>query len=151
MADDLRPGLWLPPKTPLLSLVDTAASEIEAYVFEADLPRIAVGDAAVFYPEDGSDASFAARVGAIDRANTRQLPAGYLASRFGGAIPVREPHPGELVPERAVYRVLLVPDPALAAPARVTRGRLIINGRAESLARRLWRSMLSVVVRESGA
>lgn len=151
VADDLRPGLWLPPKTRLLSVVDVGESEIDAYVYESDLSRIAVGNTATFYPEGGFLSSLEARVTTIDRANTRLLPEAYLASRFGGAIPVRETPQGELVPERAVYRIVLTPEHGAEAPARVLRGRLVIKGKAESLAARAWRSVLAVLVRESGA
>jgi putative peptide zinc metalloprotease protein len=152
VADDLRPGLWVPPKTRLLSVVDTSQSEIDAYVYESDVHRIEIGSTAVFYPDGGFVSSLEARVTAIDRANTRLLPDAYLASRFGGAIPVRETPQGELVPERAVYRVVLAPERgADEAPPRVLRGRLVIKGSAESVAARVWRSVLAVLVRESGA
>jgi putative peptide zinc metalloprotease protein len=151
VADDLRPGMWLAPKTRLMSLVDVGESEIDAYVYESDMHRIAVGNTATFYPDGGFLSSLDARVTAIDRANTRILPDGYLASRFGGAIPVRETPQGELVPERAVYHIMLAPDQGAEAPARVLRGRLVIKGRAESLAARAWRSIVAVLVRESGA
>jgi len=151
VADDLRPGLWVAPKTRLFSVVDADHSEIDAYVYEADVHRIAIGSTATFYPDGGFVSSLDARVTTIDRATTRQLPETYLASRFGGAIPVRETPQGELVPERAVYRIVLAPEHDAEAPARVLRGRLVIKGSAESLAARAWRSVLAVLVRESGA
>jgi putative peptide zinc metalloprotease protein len=151
VADDLRPGLWVAPKTRLFSVVDADHSEIDAYVYEADVQRIAVGSTATFYPDGGFLSSLDARVTTIDRATTRQLPEPYLASRFGGAIPVRETPQGELVPERAVYRIVLVPEHDAEAPTHVLRGRLVIKGSAESLAARAWRSVLAVLVRESGA
>jgi putative peptide zinc metalloprotease protein len=150
IADDLRPGMWIPPKAPLLSVVALGEPEIEAYVFEADLPRIAVGDRAAFYPDGGFLSAIEARVAAIDRANTRVLPENYLASRFGGGIPVREVREGEFVPERAVYRVVLAVEDGAQTPPRVVRGRVVIKGRGESLAARAWRSVLSVLLRESG-
>jgi putative peptide zinc metalloprotease protein len=151
VADDLRPGMWLAPKIRLLSMVDVGDSEIDAYVYESDVHRIAVGNTATFYPDGGFLSSLEARVTAIDRANTRLLPDAYLASRFGGAIPVHETPQGELVPERAVYRIVLAPEQGAAAPARVLRGRLVIKGSAESLAARTYRSVLAVLMRESGA
>jgi putative peptide zinc metalloprotease protein len=151
IADDLRPGLWLSPKTRLLSVIDAGQSEIDAYVYESDVSRIAVGNAATFYPDGGFLSSLDARVAAIDRANTRLLPEPYLASRFGGAIPVRETPQGELVPERAVYRIVLAPGHGAETPVRVLRGRVVIKGSAQSLAARAWRAVLAVLVRESGA
>ncbi|HWG78302.1 MAG TPA: site-2 protease family protein [Stellaceae bacterium] len=151
IADDLRPGLWLPPKTRLLSVIDTGESEIEAYVYESDVSRIALGNVATFHPDGSFLSSFDARVTAIDRANTRFLPDAYLASRFGGTIPVRETPQGELVPERAIYRIVLAPEHGAGAPAQILRGRVVIRGRAESLVARAWRAVLAVLVRESGA
>jgi putative peptide zinc metalloprotease protein len=56
----------------------------------------------------------------------------------------------ELVPESAVYRVMLQPDSAEAAPTRVLRGHVVLSGAPESLAARTWRRVVSVAIRESG-
>jgi hypothetical protein len=54
-------------------------------------------------------------------------------------------------PEETVYRVVLTPDGAMAAPGRVLRGRVALSGTAESLLLRAWRAFLAVAVRKSGA
>jgi putative peptide zinc metalloprotease protein len=57
---------------------------------------------------------------------------------------------GELVPESAVYRVMLEPDGMHEAPARVLRGHVVLSGAPESLAARAWRRVVAVAIRESG-
>jgi putative peptide zinc metalloprotease protein len=56
----------------------------------------------------------------------------------------------ELVPENAVYRVMLEPDSTQAAPERVLRGHVMLSGAPESLAARAWRRVVAVAIRESG-
>jgi len=148
---DLKPGQWLPPHARLLSVIEPGHAQLEAYVYEADLARIAVGTSGTFYPEGDWSLPIAARVTEIDRANARVMAEPYLTSRFGGEIPVREPRQNEWVPEKTVYRVVLAPVAAEAAPDRVLRGRVVLSGTAESLVLRAWRSFLAVAVRESGA
>jgi putative peptide zinc metalloprotease protein len=149
LAENLRSGEWIAADERLLAVIEPGHAAIEAYVAEADLERIGVGTAATFYPEGDWSPSVPAHVTRIERANARVLAEPYLASRFGGAIPVRETKSNEWVAESAVYRVMLEPH-ALAAPVRVLRGRVVLNGTAESLALQAWHRVLAVAVRESG-
>ena len=150
IADDLRPGQWVALHERLMDVIDPDDATIEAYVSEADLTRIVSGARAKFYPERGWGEPIAAHVTRIGRANVRLLTEPYLASRFGGAVPVRELRQAEWVPEGAVYRVMLAPDARSPAPGRVLRGEVVIDGAAQSLALRAWRRILAVAVRESG-
>ena len=150
LSEDLRPGAWVAANERLLTVMQPDRALIEAYVPEADLARIAIGTTAVFHPEQGWGEPIDARVVRIERANARILAEPYLASRFGGGIPVREIKSGEWVPESTVYRVTLEPDGAPVAPARVLRGHAVLSGAPESLAARAWRQVVAVVVRESG-
>lgn len=150
LGESLRPGEWLAAREQLLAVIDPDHAAVEAYVAESDLARIKVGTAATFYPEGGWGEKLAARVVRIERAGTRLLAEPYLASRFGGDIPVREVKQGEWVPENSVYRVTLEPVRPVAAPSRVLRGSVVLSGAAESLALRAWRRILAVAVRETG-
>lgn len=150
IADDLRPGLWVAPHERLMDVIDPDHASIEAAVSEADLARIAVGARATFYPERGWRDPFQVHVVRIERANIRVLAEPYLASRFGGAVAVRETRQNEWVPENSIYRVMLAPDEPMSAPNRVLRGHVVIAGAAQSIAVRTWRRILAVAVRESG-
>jgi putative peptide zinc metalloprotease protein len=149
--EGLAPGLWVPAKSRLASVIDPASVTVEAYVDESDLERIAKGDAASFRADADSRIEVALRVTEIARASTPALTEPYLASTFGGPITVRTPKQNELIPERTIYRVTLTPDAATPPPARILRGHVALRGEAVSLAERAWRSFHAVFIRESGA
>jgi putative peptide zinc metalloprotease protein len=157
VAEALEPGAWLAAKTRLMSVVDPSSLSVEAYVDEADLDRIAVGDAATFSAEADTRIEFPLRLVEIARASTKVLSELALASTLGGPIAVRAQKPGdpkqnELVPDRTLYRVRLAIAEGGGAPVtRVLRGQVILRGEAISLARRIWRAALAVAIRESGA
>ena len=131
---------------PLGILIDPSGMVVEAYVAEADLPRLVVGARGRFVQPYGG--SLPLRVTAIASASTRTLEPPELASVHGGAILVRRDAKGELAPEQAVYRVLLtVDDPA--APVRRETGHVAIEARTESFAGVLYRRVVAVLRRES--
>jgi putative peptide zinc metalloprotease protein len=156
MTEALEPGTWLAPKTRLMSVVDPAGLTVEAYVDEADLDRIAVGDTATFFAEADTRIEFPLRLVEIARASTKVLPEPALASTLGGPIAVRAQKQNEkqsdLVPDRTIYRLRLAVIEGSAVPVtRVLRGEVILRGEAISLVRRIWRAALAVAIRESGA
>jgi putative peptide zinc metalloprotease protein len=156
VAEALEPGTWFAAKTRLMSVVDPAGITVEAYVDEADLDRIAVGDAATFIAEADPRITLALRLVEIARAGTKSLPDPILASTLGGPIAVRaqkqNDKQSELVPDRTVYRLRLsVADTTAAPVTRILRGEVILRGEPVSLVRRIWRAALAVAVRESGA
>jgi putative peptide zinc metalloprotease protein len=148
--DGLAPGVWVKAKSRLASVIDPAAVVVEAYVDEADLARIAVGDTATFYAEADTRIEAPLRVVEIDRASTRTLSDPYLASVYGGPITVRAQKQNELIPDRTLYRVTLTPTADQLQPMRVLRGHVMIRGEAVSIAARTWRAFVAVVVREAG-
>lgn len=145
VSTQLQPGQWLNPREPILGI--RAGAVIEAYVAEADLPRIAQGISATFIPE-GAHASLPATVTAIDRLAVRTLNDPGLATPYGGEIPARFSDRA-LVPDAAIYRVRL----ALRNGQGVTvplRGQVHMDGERRSLLGRALRFTASVLVREWG-
>ncbi|CAN5379648.1 hemolysin D [soil metagenome] len=156
VADALVPGTWLAGKSRLMSVVDPANMTVEAYVDEADLDRLHVGDRASFFAEADSRIAFPLVLQEIARASTRLLSEPALASTNGGPIAVRNPNQNqkqkELVPDRTIYRLRLAIVDGNNIPAtRTLRGDVILHGEPVSLARRMWRTAMAVFVRESGA
>ena len=148
--DGLVPGMWVKAKSRLASVIDPAAVTVEAYVDEADLDRIAVGDAATFYAEADSRIEAPLRITEIARASTRMLSDPALASVYGGPITVRAQKQNELIPDRTLYRVTLTPTAETVPPTRVLRGHVMMRGEASSMAGRTWRAFYAIVVREAG-
>ena len=148
---DLAPGEWVGRHEPLAVLVDPQAWQVETYLSEREVARIAVGGRARFYPETRGLPSLVLEVLSVEADATRQLAEPLLASLHGGEVQVRE-RKGQRVPEHAVYRVVLaVRDPATAAAVgRVQRGQVVIYGQAKTLLGDVFRSALAVLIRESG-
>jgi putative peptide zinc metalloprotease protein len=156
VAEALEPGTWLAARARLMSVVDPTGITVEAYVDEADLDRIAVGDVATFIAEADARITFPLRLVEIARASTKLLPEPALASTLGGPIAVRAQKQtekqSELVPDRTIYRLRLAVAADSAVPVtRILRGEVILRGEAISLVRRIWRAALAVAIRESGA
>ncbi len=144
----LRLGSTLPRRELLGVLIDPADPVVEAYVDEGDVTRFAPGSTARFYPEDGGDVLDLVVI-ATSPGSARVLEAQDLASIHGGGLAVRRDAAGRLVPEHAVYRVLLrlqAPMPVL----RRQRGAISIDGVRMSPLRRIYDRAVAVVVRESG-
>jgi putative peptide zinc metalloprotease protein len=148
--DGLATGMWVKAKSRLASVIDPTAITVEAYVDEADLDRIAVGDTATFHAEADSRIEAALRIVDIARASTRVLSDAALASVYGGPITVRTQKQNELIPDRTLYRVTLTPTTELLPPTRILRGQVMMRGEPASIAARTWRAFSAIVVREAG-
>ncbi|TWB29632.1 HlyD family efflux transporter periplasmic adaptor subunit [Nitrospirillum bahiense] len=147
VAEPLSPGEWLPAKERLGLLLDPAHPMIEAYVREADLHRVAVGDRGRFRPDQTVTSAVDGRIQDIDDTSTRVLTRRYLASTYGGDIAAREDSQHQLVPEESLYRVLIAPAKD-TAPASLERGRVTLEGARESLLGSLWRRTVAILLRE---
>lgn len=148
--EDIRPGDWLAQGEWLATLVSPEDALVEAYLPEADLARVAPGAAARFHAEAPGRAPVALVVAEIATTATRRLEsAPELASDFGGGIAAHR-RGEEITPTGAVYRVLLRPvDQAAQAPLAL-RGTVRMEGERQSIAARLWRAGVAILVRESG-
>jgi putative peptide zinc metalloprotease protein len=149
LAEGLAPGVWMPAKSRLLSVIDPRQMMVEAYVDEADLGRVRAGDLATFYAEADNRIEAQLHVVEVAGASAHTLPEPYLASVFGGPIAVRSPKQNELIPDRTIYRVVLAPNGESVTPSRVLRGRVALSGEAVSIAARLWHTVLAVIIREA--
>jgi putative peptide zinc metalloprotease protein len=150
VVDGLAPGAWLAPKLRLMSIVDPTQSVVEAYVYESDLFRVRIGDEATYFSDADSREQAELKVAEIARASTQALDEPAMASIHGGPIPVRANEKKTLVPDRTVYRVTLTPIGQELPPVRVLRGTVLLRGERISLAARVWRAVLAVLIRESG-
>lgn len=151
VSDDLEPGLWLPAKARLLSVVDPTQIVIEAYIDESDLAQIAPGDTAIFHAEADDRISVPLRVTEIARASTRVFREPYLVSVHGGPIAARADKNNDYIPDRTLYRVTLTPTQSDVTPRLILRGTVTMRGTAVSIAARAWRALLAIGIRESGA
>ncbi len=149
LAPDLRVGESVGRQQQLGVFIDPSAWEVETYLTDAEVERVALGNGGRFLPETPGLPALALKVVRIDRDATRALPDAMLAVGHGGEVLVRERN-NQLVPERAVYRVVLAVEEAAPAQAHVLRGSVVIYGRPKSLAGDFLRSGAALAIREAG-
>ncbi|MCG6122855.1 MAG: HlyD family efflux transporter periplasmic adaptor subunit [Microvirga sp.] len=148
--EETQPRDWVAEGEWLATVISPDRALVEAYLAEADLARVAPGSAARFYPEAPGRAPIALAVLDIATTATRRLEsAPELASDFGGGIAAHL-RAEEITPDGAVYRVLLAPRDPAAPTAIALRGTVRMEGERQSIAARLWRAGVAIVVRESG-
>jgi len=145
----LRPGLWMPRREIIAYLIDPSTQIVEAYVEEADLPRVHPGADATFYPENNEE-TIALTVVSVSPASVTELDPPEIASINGGGVAVRKNPAGKLVPDTAVYKVRLAPKQKMIAIARKQRGAVEIKGDDVALLSRLYQRVAAIVVRETG-
>ena len=144
----LRVGADLPRREPLGMIVDPSGSAAEAFVREGDVERISAGARARFVPEDGEPIDMI--VESVAPSPSRVMDAPELASVNGGPVPSRKDAQGRILPEGAVYRVVLRPAAGTGGTAARRRGVASIEGERISPARAAWRRAVAVLVRETG-
>jgi putative peptide zinc metalloprotease protein len=147
---ELKPGVWVSNRERLGVLVKPDQWQVETWLDEEAVRRIKIGDRARFVTDALEGPALSLKVTAIDLDATRVLPNGQLATRFGGSIVTREKH-GQLVPERAIYRVLLVGNKeGIDTNLQSWRGQVVIDGQWEAPALSFMRSALTLIWREFG-
>ena len=145
---DLRPGDWVSVGDALLTLVDDTGGEVIAYVGESELRALQEGAEGWFYPEGGVRSRQRVQLIEVDGFAVEALENAYVASTYGGGLDVRDGRDGELIPQRATYRIFLEAEGPVED--RVLRGQLVLDAKARSVAASLWRQIVGVWRREAG-
>ncbi|MDH3209641.1 MAG: HlyD family efflux transporter periplasmic adaptor subunit [Burkholderiaceae bacterium] len=147
---DLTPGVWVRSRDRLATLVRPGSWSVEAYLDEDAVRRIRAGDSAQFVADGLDGPTLQLSVVSVDRDATRVLPTAMLATHLGGSVQTREQN-GQLIPERAIYKVVLAANSDLGGLREHTwRGRVVVRGRWEAPGARFVRSALALGRREAG-
>lgn len=113
----LQPGVWVRRGEPLVQVVAEGAARVDAYVVNEDMPRIQLGDAARFMPEDWRVPALNCQVASLDRVALSHLEHAFLGSPHGGSLPASVDAQGQTVPLHAVFQVRLDRCDGEATPA----------------------------------
>lgn len=143
----LSADVWVNSREPVGVLVDPQSWVVDAYVEQREVERLELGKPARFYI-DNRMGYLEAVVDSIDSTQTRYLPFSMLATRHGGSIAVVESEE-QTKPSEALYRVRL----RLLEPVSVLqeqRGRIYIEGERRSLLVGASKSIIALLIRESG-
>ena len=150
-ADALHTGRWINKELPLAYVIDPAGEEVHAVVPETDVGYLQTGQQARFIPEGPERPILKARVVQIRDIDESAFVVPYLASLYGGDVPVREDADHKMKPETSVYRVTLALSGVPPQWNQAVRGTVLVEGPRISLAQRLWKEGARVFIRESGA
>jgi putative peptide zinc metalloprotease protein len=144
-------GRWINKELPLAYVIDLAGEELHALAPETDVGYLRAGQPARFIPEGPDRPSLKAKVVEIRDIDETSFTVPYLASLYGGAVPVREDAARKLRPETSVYRVTLHLVETPPQWNQAVRGTVLVEGPRVSLAQRVWEQGARVFIRESGA
>lgn len=145
---DLAPGQWVAPNQRLGVLVDPSTWQVDTYLGEQEIERIAAGAGGRFFPETPGKPVRTVHVLRVDQDATRVLPDPMLAAAHGGEILARERN-GQLYPDRALYRVTLAVDNADGL-SHAERGHVVIDAAPRTLFGEFLKNAAGVLIRESG-
>lgn len=146
----LYPGKWVARTEQLGLLAASAGAVSRGFVSGDDLSRISAGAKAVFVPEDLTAAKVPVTIAAIAPSSSRAIDLLPLTSVFGGRIAVTQAADRSLAPVEAQYGVNAAAAEG-SLPDRMQRGVMMISARGQSMASRVWRQVMRVLVREAGA
>ncbi|HEX5737819.1 MAG TPA: HlyD family efflux transporter periplasmic adaptor subunit [Hydrogenophaga sp.] len=124
----LQPGAWVRQGEPLVQVVAEGTTKIDAYVVNEDMPRIQVGDAARFVPEEWRLSVVNCQVASLDRVALPHLEHAFLGSPHGGSLPASVDAQGMTVPLHAVFRVRLDRCDGEATPALQEKPGVVVIG-----------------------
>lgn len=149
----LFPGAWVRSLQPLAMLANPSRWVVDAYVSEADLDRIEVGQAVRVRQLGDPPRWIAGRVESIDVSRTMVLPTPMLDAALGGPIATVPavadgPGPATLVRD-ALFRVRVALDEPVDGQ-QLSLVRVRIEGQSQALLTRVVRQVAAVLIRESG-
>ena len=149
----LAPGVWVQPRQPLAVIIDPSRWMVEAYVGEADIARVRVGDPARIYLGLRSLKALTGRVQEVDTTRTSALPHSMLDANAGGPIATLRHSAEERRPERAprdaIYRVKITLDESPTSQ-QMMLSEVVISGEGHAWLATILSKMAAVFIRESG-
>lgn len=147
----LHHGRWINESLAIATIVVPSGPSIEGVVSEEDLARIHVHSSAKFIPDNPQLNSIWAYVDDIELANLQTFDLPVLASIYGGKVPVQFDELNQLVPDKSVYRVRFnISAVENIGVEQIIRGVVHIEGEAQSFVKRVYKTVASVLLRESG-
>lgn len=151
MGQDIHPGRWIGPRDMVAMIAGEGSLIARGYVAEADVWRVRPGNQGRYIPEHAMRAHADVVVGQIAASGAASIEIVELASTSQGRIAVRQGENRTLIPTGAQYLVEMQVAGTSGPAELALRGVVVVDGAPESIAARVWRHALKVLVREAGA
>ena len=151
LPEHLQAGQWVRPDLPLLRLLHGQALDVRGFVAERALPRLQLGAAARFVPDDPARPSLQVVLQAIDPTASEQISPPVLSSLHGGPIATQADSKGRELPLVAQHRIRFVLretslKPVTTLPTTL-QGEVRVDAQPQSLlqqaGRQLWRLLMA--------
>jgi putative peptide zinc metalloprotease protein len=145
-------GRWISRRDQLATIADTSGMTARGFVTGSDRGRIETGAQGWFVPDDLSLSRLPVRLSSIASAGAAEIDIPQLTSEFHGEIAVHPQSGHERVRLSPVAAQYAITAEATETPLSQTiRGVVVLDGKGESIAGRVWRQVVKVLVREAGA
>ena len=148
---EIRAGDTLKQHDYIGSVITPDRTTIEAYVHETDIGFIQSGAQASFIADSPDAARMTGHVQSISVASVPEIDALEQASLYGGNIKAHKDEASHrIVPEEAIYQVIVLPDGPLPPVKQRMMGKVRIHATATSFMQRTYRKVISVFMGEAG-
>lgn len=149
--ESLHENRWVNPSLAIATIVQTDKPFFEGIVSETDLARIKLHASAKFIPDNPQLDSIWGYVADIEQANLKSLESPILASVYGGKVAAQYNEEQQLVPDKSAYKVRFTISPVEGVMVdNVVRGVVHVEGETESFLTRIYKMVVSILIRESG-
>jgi putative peptide zinc metalloprotease protein len=135
LENDIHPGRWLGGAETIARIVTPDSYDVQAFIAEDDIGRVADGAHARFVPDDPLMSSRASKLVERSASAVQWMDQPILASTQGGPIAVDQDSSKALKPHEALYRIRLIAARG-AGPMQPVAGKIRIDAEGQSLAGR---------------
>lgn len=145
---DIHPKRYIMKEERLLRLSSAKAEELIALPKEEHVDRIIADSQFIFISSDATVPKIIGHLTAMAPTSQSVITHRILTSPAGGPVAVNLNAKGQLIPHVAVFEVRGETDPGLYLN-KAQRGIVTLRAKPQSLASRLWRSVMRVFIREA--
>lgn len=147
----LHAGRWIAAKEQIAMVVDSGTLKVRGYLGEGGLWRVENGATGTFIPEVPMVETMSVIVTSIAAGAVNAIDIPELATPSGGRIEAQADNRQRLIPSSAQYLIAMTVTGAFTGLPASVRGTVQLTGRPESFFASVYRRILKVLVRESGA
>jgi len=147
LTSDIHIDRWVGKGEHLITTNSSVGAQVRGFVERSNLGRIKNGTSVVFVPDVPELEKLEGKVDLVETANADVLNIPSLASSYGGPIAVNMKD-NQLKPLKSWYHISIKANEYAKPIKQQQRGVVLAEGEAESLAKRAWRRLFYVALRE---